>query len=261
MASFYLIDQSLKGSGGHHADYASCVLKSALDLGFENILGCHRKMKDSAIFQSLSNIRPTFRNSVYQKESLLFGLRHLTRAGVLPYPMLAAEQKGWLQKLANWRRCQLFRWRRKKRIREFSIDCERFFSNSIFAPGDHVFLAAVSELELLGLANFLSQQPRTLQVQWHLQFHFNLFEGRPLEYPKQMPVARMVQSDFQFALSRIPYHSLNFYTTSQQLADQFNRLDVAEFESLPYPISSKFDGAARSTSENEIKLQLFEAPC
>ena len=240
LARFYLIDQSLKRAGGHHADYALCVLDAAAEMGFDNVLGAHTGFQDRERFETLGTIKPVFRNSIYLKESCLPGLRHLTRAGGLPQPFLQREKSGWFSKVAAWSRYRQFKRRRNRRVREFAEDCERFFDGVLFAPGDHVFLAALSDVELNGLALFLSRQPRTLQVQWHVQFHFNLFEGRPLEYARQLGVARVVQSNFDQALSRIPYHSLHFYTTSQPLAEQFNRLGVAEFESLPYPVSQRF---------------------
>ncbi len=111
----------------------------------------------------------------------------------------------------------------------------------------------------MGLAAYLSTQPRTLQVHWHLQFHYNLFEGRTPEYDEQLPVARAIQSCFDAALARVPNHAIHFYTTSDALADQYNRLGVGEFEVLPYPVSPAFcrhpeRPATRRPADRELEI-------
>lgn len=46
MRKFILIDQSIKDAGGHHLEYALRVLKAAKNLGFQSVLGVHRKCGD-----------------------------------------------------------------------------------------------------------------------------------------------------------------------------------------------------------------------
>ena len=98
----------------------------------------------------------------------------------------------------------------------------------------------MSELELSGLAAFLATNQTTTNAKWHLQFHFNLFDGRPDEYHAQKPIANAISASVLSSLKQLNYHSVDFYTTSTTLANQYNSLGVADFVSLPYPIATEF---------------------
>jgi hypothetical protein len=136
-------------------------------------------------------------------------------------------------------------------IAQFASDCSRFFEACAaeeFARGDQIFLTTVSELELMGLAIFLAGNPTSRLATWHLQFHFNLFDGRTPEFECQSEVLRKVRGCFLAAMSRVPDHDLNFYCTSEELTEQYDQLKVAAFQELPYPINSKFAPAKRANA-------------
>lgn len=210
-------------------------------MGFMTTLGTHVRLQDLETIESLGKVRKVFRSSTYQSDSYLAGLRHLTRA---KRNYLRRDPKqNRLVRMGRYFGELRHRTRREKFIRRFAQDCESFFRPTLFSESDHAFFTTVSELELMGLAAYLATHPRTLQVHWHLQFHFNLFDGRTPEYEQQLDVARAIQACFDAALSRVPYHAIHFYTTSDTLADQYNRLGVGEFEVLPYPVSPRFNKA------------------
>ena len=251
MANFFLIDQSLESLGGHHHDYVRCVADVASKSGYLTTIGTNRKFRNSDALDTFGQIKRVFRENTYQADSYLSGLRHLTRATSDFVPDLKSNRarsfKNWstptgiFNSLQRWRHSN----RRQKKIRNFAIDCNNFFQSALFTDDDHAFFATVNEMEFMGLAAYLANHPRTLQVNWHLQFHFNLFDGRTPEYDSQSKVALAIQDCFDAALSRIPYHKLNFYTTSDTLSDQFNRLDVGNFNVLAYPVRPElFDESA-----------------
>lgn len=251
VATFYLIDQSLRDHRGHHFDYACNIAQAAKQNGFDTVLGTHRRFPllrgdEANLCGADCRIEHNFRDTTYQPGSDLAGVQHLTRSRGLKQRSASKKQNThgllWemfeclIQKRQNHKRNQC----RERVVRRFAADCQRFFRREVFSDQDQVFFAAISELELLGLAFFLASQPRTMQVQWHLQFHFNLFEGRPPEFEGQERTKLAVQACFQSALSRIPFHGVRFYTTTDELAEQYNRLKVARFETLPYPVSKEF---------------------
>ena len=242
MANFFLIDQSLKDVGGHHHDYVRCVASAATGAGYLTTIGANQKFHDCHALKSYGQIRKTFRDTTYQRDSYLSGLRRISGDSsdyLPPKPSRRQMRKGFVQPFKSvYQRIRTarHRWRRQKNIRNFAHDCERFFQNALLTENDHAFFATINEMEFMGLASFLSNHPRTIQVNWHLQFHFNLFDGRTPEYQEQSNVALAIQNCFDMALSRIPYHRLNFYTTSETLADQFNRLGVGDFNVLAYPV-------------------------
>jgi hypothetical protein len=124
-------------------------------------------------------------------------------------------------------------------------------------PDDHVFLTTVSELELMGLAIYLASSPSSRLANWHLQFHYNLFDGRTPEFETQTEVQRKVRGCFLAALSRVPDHKLNFYCTSSELVEQYSRLNVAEFYRMPYPINERFAPTATGQPRSDmIKLAM-----
>ena len=258
MANFFLIDQSLRELGGHHHDYVRCVASAAAQSGYLTTIGTNRKFRDSETLKPLGQIRKVFRETTYQRDSYLSGLRHLTRSkeSYLPNQTFGQERTPLVQSVSptNWLkslRRMRHQSRRQRNIRNFAQDCERFFKPTLLTENDHAFFATVNEMELMGLAAFLASNPRTLQVNWHLQFHFNLFEGRTPEYQSQSRLALVIQQCFDAALARIPYHMLHFYTTSDTLADQFNRLGVGEFQVLAYPVRPELFGKEEPESCEE----------
>ena len=253
MANFFLIDHSLQKTGGHHFDYARCVAKAANELGFLTTIGANREFgrrtsKQSESLEQFGSVRRVFRQTTYQRDSYLAGLQHLTRSDSRD---LLCEDFNLRRVNRYWNGIKRFqhRRRREKFVRHFASDCERYFRPLMQTQGDHAFFTTVSELELMGLAVYLSSHSKTLQTHWHLQFHYNLFDGRTPEYEGQAYLSSAVRACFLAALARLSYHSVHFYTTSQTLADQYNRLGVGEFQHLPYPVSREFASAEIVRSE------------
>ena len=247
MANLYIIDQSLRISGGHHLDYARCIALAGQEQGFQTTLGAHRSFTPevwqaataSAGTDDSTVIRSVFKDTVYQADSYLAGLQKTTRSksvdAILPPP-----KSNWSKRIKHSVHVLFHRRRRQLIAQRFAAGCQAFFDGVHFKEGDQVFLTGVSELELNGLAAFLLDNRETTKAKWHLQFHFNLFEGRPDEYLAQRPIANAVSASFLSALKKLSHHSIDFYTTSTTLADQYNSLGVADFVSLPYPIAAEF---------------------
>lgn len=251
MANFFLIDHSLRDKGGHHYDYVRCIARAADDMGFNTIIGGHRGFNAP----ELGEFRSVFSQTTYQPDSYLAGLRTATRQRI---DFLNPSRRGRESLFSRARHVWLLNRHQKRRsrfIHQFATDCTRYFGDAQFAEGDHVFFTTVSELELIGLTHFLARNPQSLQAHWHLQFHFNLFEGRTPEYEKQSQVTKAIRSCFEISLARIPYHQLHFYTTSKLLADQYERLQVGDFEVLPYPVAECFRPKKETTVNNNRDLK------
>ncbi len=248
MPKFFLIDHSLEGLGSHHFDYALCVSNAAQQAGWETIVAAHRRFVDGRSLGAGVRSERVFRNTTYSKFSFLAGLAAMARqpnegsTDKRPPGFVAEFCRGVF---SYWSARQLNRQRRLL-IRQFATDCEKFFAPHIFDDGDQVLIAGASEIDLLGLAAFLSTHPRTNQVQWNVLFHFNVFNGWPNEYAGQFQTAQRVRRCFESALARIPYHNIRFLTTTAELADQYNRLRVAPFSALTYPVNSQLARESRS---------------
>jgi hypothetical protein len=225
MQKFVLVDHSLKDLGGHYYTYASCVLAAAERAGFQPVLATHRDFHE---FNALP--RTWTAHAVF---------RHKSQS----HRMLDAADGGRSILLGWWDQL-----RSRRRAREgaqiatgFAADCKALFARVSLQPGDHVFLATASELDLDGLARFLQTAPADYhRVGWHLQFHLGVFEGREPDYAAQSGRRHAMRTVFAQALQRVPEHRIRMYCTTEQLTAQFQLLDVARFETLTYPVHPLF---------------------
>jgi hypothetical protein len=92
----------------------------------------------------------------------------------------------------------------------------------------------------MGLAAYLGNHPDTLSATWHTQFHFSLFSGRPGESAGRHHEEAILTNAFRSALSRAPWHEIRAYTTSAELARQYNCMELLGFQTLPWPVNPKF---------------------
>jgi len=90
------------------------------------------------------------------------------------------------------------------------------------------------------LARFLQGEPATRAVDWHVQFHFSIFHGREPDYPLQAEKLGWLRQHLAATLARIGGHRVHFHNTSDTLVRQYNRLGIARFAELPYPINPAF---------------------
>ena len=258
VARFHIIDQSLCHHGGHHFDYVNCMVQAASENELETFVAANRRFRTDQLFGSkhAGNRRPAkvvsvFSNTTYQRESWLAGLRHLKRSNVvLDRPAADENSPSIFRKSFSWLKDRRSKKKRRQLIAQFARDLGRYFESlpsRELHQEDHVFFTTVSELELMGLAIFLANSPWTQPATWHLQFHYNLFDGRTPEFESQTRVLGKVRGCFLAALSRVPDHDLHFYCTSEELVEQFERLKVVDFSRLPYPINSRFAPAKYPT--------------
>lgn len=246
MTSLHIIDQSLTGKGGHHFDYVCCLLDAAQAWNVPIGVGTHYSFDPNSLKQiQLCNpipVSPCFRNTTYQKVSYLAGLQHLKRADM---PVINGPASGSaLARTVATMKASKLRGRRRRLIARFASDMRDYFRSqgvSELTSADHVFLTTVSELELMGLAIFLSTAPWTIKANWHLQFHYNLYEGRSPQYETQAAVLKRVRGCFLAALSRVSDHRLNFYCTTDELVRQYDELRAVQFQKLVYPIDPRFE--------------------
>ncbi len=239
MPRFILLDPSLREPGGHHFDYAYHTLQAAQTLGFDTALACQRRFRATASLPARCSVFPVFRHHGYSRYTDFVGVRNL----------LADERRQRLaNRIADYCKSRLHERGREKRIESFARGCRQLCQLVDLRPGDQVLATTMSELDLLGLARFLSRHREIPPVDWHLQFHFNLFEGREPEYSAQADRAERIRRHFRRALSLPTAHGWHFYATSEILADQYNRLEVAPFEPLAYPINPVLRKPARQAS-------------
>jgi hypothetical protein len=235
MAKLVLIDHSLEQVGGHHYEYALHMLQAAAEAGFDIYLAAHRRFSSRGL-PVAAPVFPLFAHNTYAPYASYIGRGLARPMDLIPLP--GARDYGWLEPLRQ-------RWcarDRRRRTRHFAEACRELFRQVHLASGDQVFLPTLSEFDLAGLVEFLAAEPATRRADWHLQFHFGVFDGRVPDYaePHQQARLRAMREVFQRQLQRVPEHRLWFWSTTAEMADQYNRLAVAPFRELPYPVNPEY---------------------
>lgn len=234
MPKFLLIDHSLKDLGGHHYPYAYSVLAAAYQAGLQPVLVTHRSFLQRSALPPEWRVHALFHHESYSRYTLD------TQA------TLTARKNQTI--IAGWQRVRDW-WSARARARledQFARDCDRLFALEALDRLDQVFIATTSELDLSGLTKFLGQSGAGLDCDWHLQFHFGVFRGREPDYDSQPGAAAAMRSSFARSLAQSGKQRLHFYCTTEQLTVQYQRLGVATFRTLPYPVHELFRPQADS---------------
>lgn len=236
---FVLIDHSMKDLGGHYYTYASCVLPAAERAGFQPVLAMHREFRDFAALPANWQSHAVFRHKSYSQRTLDTG------------DSRGAFSGWWVRTRRKWRARE-----RQRFAGSFAEDCAALLHEVRPAAGDHVFFASASEVDLEGLATFLQDAPAEYRrVHWHLQFHLGIFEGRDPDYPAQQASRDFMRELFLHALGRVPHHHIHLYCTTRELTAQYQFLDVAPFQTLPYPVHPLFLlPSAPKTSTDSVRI-------
>jgi hypothetical protein len=250
MKQFYLLDHSLIDVGGHHYEYAVQILQAAEASGYRIVLGCHEKFSSQSLLPKTWNVVRLFRHSTYNRYAKHADKLH-DRAEVLESGQGARIPTNFKQAMLNRLYDIWYRHGYDGLSKQYQHNCQQLFFRFPSSVGDIVFLPTMSAFDLQCLADYLKSTPATRIVDWHMQFHFNFFEGREPGFSQQEP--RRIHAAWRFsqALQAIPKHRLHFYSTTQRMTAQFQRLEVADFQLLPYPTNEAFRTSPHSESHSK----------
>lgn len=237
MARLYLLDHSLKSVGGHHFDYAFHVATAAERTGLQPVLGTHVRFRERGALPANWPVVAAFPRTTYSRHAIYSagGGTGGKLGSIEKAPRSLGNPLQWIKKTYD-------RFDRARQLKQFANACRQVFAAHALSEGDQVFIPTLSEFDLQGLVEFLASEPATQLADWHLQFHFNVFDGREPQYDSQQERLRALRTTFRESLARVARHRLHFYNTSQPLTRQYDRLQVARFESLAYPINPAFFG-------------------
>lgn len=259
---FILIDHSLTGVGGHHFEYAMHILSAAQRAGFDVVLAANCRLRDRTGMPAHWPVHSLFRFDVYCKHAVSGGHRRRTGRGTGGAAAAGgAKVSTWPARLIEpiYRFCdrgrQLLRQiDRRRRCRHFTRACHDLFQRLPLQAGDQVFVPTLSEIDLLGLVAYLQAAPQSQLAQWHLQFHFDLFDGREPDYVAESDRIFALRQLFEETLAGARNHRLHFYSTTPQLAAQYNLLKVADFRTLAYPVNPAFPAYRRHKSQRPLRI-------
>ncbi|MBW8885155.1 MAG: hypothetical protein JF612_10365, partial [Planctomycetia bacterium] len=240
MPQFVLLDNSLAPTGGHHVEFADAILREAEGAGYSPIIGSNVELSKSAEIGQRWPAHRVFPSSIYHEYNLFY----LARWDEKEAKKKAIALPGPLRHLSDWYndlrgRLRRRRWvvKRNARGAGFIDGCRTMFQNVALEPGDIVMLPTVSDVELEMLAVYFREDRRTAAAEWHLFFHNNFLIGRPPEHDSQEFRLATMQKSLQACLEAGSGYKLRFYTTTPQLADQFERLKLGvAFGPLTFPV-------------------------
>jgi len=130
--------------------------------------------------------------------------------------------------------------REQLKAKYFGQDTRALFKKISLDDHDVVFIPTIADTEMVGLGPYLMTSTRSQRAAWHLLFRRNLYIGRDPEYAAQEAALRPVRNAFHNFLASLSGHKVYFWTDTDQLTDQWNRLGAAEFHTLPIPIDAEY---------------------
>jgi hypothetical protein len=255
MARFILIDNSLEAVGGHHYQFARDVLEAAASRGMEGVLVTHRRFWRYNDLPSDWLVLPLFQHSGYSPHAVCLGggADGPVDEHGRPLCLETRASRGWWER---WRQGNRER-QRQRYLRAYELTLASAFRRLGIFHDDLILFATASDFDLLGLVRYLRSDPRTKIATWHLQFHFNLLEGRENEHERQADRLTTARSQLDRARALVPQHRLRYYCTTESLARQYRRIGLEPMQELPYPSNPRL--AAR-IDHDEIP-ERFQVTC
>lgn len=121
-----------------------------------------------------------------------------------------------------------------KRSRTFYKDTRSLFQRIKLEKGDIVFIPTLGLTELLGLLEYFRKSADSELASWHMLFRRNIYTGRETEYWRQDEKLRILRTLVYF-IQNLQGQRVFFYTDTEELTIQYNRLGISSFYTLPIP--------------------------
>ena len=129
----------------------------------------------------------------------------------------------------------------------FARDTEALVNRLSPGRGDVIFIPTISFEDMVALGAGAASHSSAADCTWHLLFRRNIFTGRRASYPSQDSRFSAERSMFELYRNNAIFRNSYFYTDTIELTEQYNRLGVVPFHTLPIPHTySAQDCPARS---------------
>lgn len=141
--------------------------------------------------------------------------------------------------------------KRPSTVSEFSRDTAELFRQIGFQKGDIVFIPTLSDHDLTSLQGFLAGEPNAHQASWHLLFRRDLLTSDDRKAGATLPANPSAVRAFHRFHEAANGTDVRFYTDTDRLTHEYNRLGISPFRTLPIPINPRLteqlnrNGAAR----------------
>ncbi|WP_089729184.1 hypothetical protein [Candidatus Thiosymbion oneisti] len=192
-----------------------------------------KKLSASVILITLRRIVRLVRMSVGAVVVVLLSLPFL--------PYILVHQRGSL-------------FRSDSYARQFAKDIQRLIKQANAGSGDLVLIPTLGNIELVGVALAVKKSPME-SLSWHLLFRRDIFHGREPSYQDQIESRFKTLQTFSLCKSIIREKKaiFNFYTDTDALTEQYRRLGIFKFTTLPIPLD---DSLNRLTQSDEKPINV-----
>lgn len=124
-------------------------------------------------------------------------------------------------------------WKQYQSLKSFQKDTARLLRELRPGAGDIVFVPTISAIDLMGLSELLkTERPG---ASWHLLFRRDIYPGRAAEYGLHEWRTGGLRNTLQVSMEKMRGHDVRFYTDTEELTAQYNRLGAAAFQTVPIP--------------------------
>jgi hypothetical protein len=96
-------------------------------------------------------------------------------------------------------------------------------------------MPSVGTVEMLGLLDYFRKDRGSKNASWHLVFRRNIYNARENEYWKGDEKLRPLRNALFHFIQSLEGQKVYFYTDSDELTAQYNRLAATKFRTLPIP--------------------------
>lgn len=212
------IDPSICDCRGHYLEYALSVLNQATIEGLKCILATNCKFKDK--LDSI-DVKPVFKYTFWE----IFGKN--------PYipdfgSYCSMSKSSVLKRILKY-------FVQEIRVKRYKINLKCFLKKIRLNENDIIFFPTVCHLELLAMAETINK----IQISYagiHVLFRRPLYNSKNWAEERKNPFVRDIYNKLM-KTKKIKLDKLYFYTDTEELAKQYNSLDVYKFTVLPIPHS------------------------
>lgn len=142
----------------------------------------------------------------------------------------------------------------QRKTKAFAADTRRLLSRLSLEDGDVIFIPTIEPNEMLGISMLFQQMPEAMRPSWHLLYRRNIYTGRDADYSTADEGLRSLRNAFRQFNDGRGAARVFFYTDTDQLTDQYNRLGAVQFATLPIPVDAEY-AAPRSRAEDAATRQ------
>ncbi|HJT30633.1 MAG TPA: hypothetical protein VJ783_01105 [Pirellulales bacterium] len=146
----------------------------------------------------------------------------------------------------------------QRKTKAFAADTRRLLARLSLEDGDVVFIPTIEPNEMLGISLLFRQMPEAMRPSWHLLYRRNIYTGRDADYSTADEGLRSLRNSFRQFNDGRGTARVFFYTDTDQLTDQYNRLGAVPFATLPIPVDAEY-AAGRSLAEKAATYKTASA--